>query len=245
MGDVLGSRLRKGFGGIAVVIFLAMSGYLLLELVIALSDQGQPTGAVVPVTDANPTYPDWYQAPDVLTALSVALVVYPVAAVFYGIGLLAGYLGREAPQPARPMPPDLAVEPSPAAQRQVTRTLAEPIEEACILDGDLVIRSVSTPMARLFGLTPREMIGLSAEIFIAPRDVSAFASLLLAAHGDSGQVLASTMGIRLPDDTILPVDVTCRVAREAANVGLGALALTFHALSERGQLDNKLAAIWY
>jgi hypothetical protein len=245
MGDGFGSYLRKAFGGIAVVVSVAVSAYLLAVLVVALSDQGQPTGALVPVTDANPVYPEWYRAPAFLTAVSVALNLYPIAAVCYGIGRLCGYLGWRRPDADARMPPEAPTEPAPDDTEDRHRPTAGPAGDHCILGADLAVRHISPPMAGLFGLTPREMIGRSAETFIAPRDASNFAALLLAAHRQSGQTLTTTLLVQQPDDRLVPLDVTCCVAMDTATAELGTLVLSFQALSERSRLDNQLAALWY
>jgi hypothetical protein len=85
------------FRGIAFVIFAVASAYLVLELVIALSAQGEPTSAVAPFTGAEVVYPIWYQAAEFLDAARIAIVAYPIAAVLYGLALLTSMPGRAAP----------------------------------------------------------------------------------------------------------------------------------------------------
>jgi PAS domain-containing protein len=240
-----------------------MSAYLILELVVALSDQGQMTDAPVPMTNANPVYPDWDHAPGFLGALSLSLLVYPVAAVFYAIAVLTGYAGRPRREPPpRKLPEPVAAVPEarfaeagpPPADADVVAPLAVAaateidrsiVEDVCILGADLRIRYVSAQIARLFGRTRTEMIGLALPSFIAPYDVSKLAALLLAAHSDRARAAGSTIGILLPDKTIAAIDLSCRAASEAAGDSPGTVVLTMHPLSERGQLDDQLTAIWY
>jgi PAS domain-containing protein len=245
-----------------------MSAYLILELVVALSDQGQMTDAPVPMTNANPVYPDWDHAPGFLAALSLSLLVYPVAAVFYAIAVLMGYAGRPRPEPPpRTLPEPVAAVPVAAVPEARFAEAGPPladaggaapfaagaepeidgsiVEDVCILDADLRIRYVSAPIAQLFGRTRTEMIGLALPSFIAPYDVSKLAALLLAAHSDRTRAAGSTIGIRLPDETIVAIDLSCRAASEASGDSPGTIVLTMRPLSERGRLDDQLTAIWY
>jgi hypothetical protein len=242
-----------------------MSAYLLLELVVALSDQGQMTDAPVPMTNANPVYPVWDQAPGFLTALSCSLIVYPVAMAFYAIALVAGYVGRPRPEPPPRMLPEPAaavpevrpaeVVPPPAeaevetavpvaivAEAEIDRSI---VEDVCILGADLRIRYVSAPIAQLSGRSRTEMIGMALPSIVAPYDVSKLAALLLAAHSDRTRAAGSTIGIVQPDGTIMPIDLSCRAASEAAGDSPGTIVLTMHRVSERGRLDDQLTAIWY
>jgi hypothetical protein len=244
MDDGVSARLRGVFRSIAFIIFTVTSAYLVLELVIALSAQGEPTGAVAPFTGAEVVYPNWYQAPEFLDAVSVALFSYPVAAIFYGIGLLAGWAGRAtlAEQPRMPVEaqgPDGT--PGPA-------TVVAPVEETddlCVVSADRRIEHITPSTARLFGLTPRDMQGQSLEGFLSPGDLPKLDALVAAAYADRPRAFATTVGVLLPDAVVAPVDITCRAGLEGRTLSPGTVILTIRPYSERGRLDDQLAALWY
>ncbi len=239
--------LQRVCSGIAAIIFLAMSGYLLVALVVALSDQGEPTDAPVPMIGAIPVYPDWYQAREVLTAASWSAIAYPVAAVFYGVALLSAVVarrrrGRHPGTSTTRGKADAAPRPSDGGRRGPAPGDAD---DLCVLGARLRILHVSVSVAQLFGVSPREMIGHALEGFVAPGERSSLVSLLMAAMVDSGEPQRATIGMRQADDAVAPVAVTCRAATEAEAGAGGTLILTMRALPEGGRLDDQLAAIWY
>jgi PAS domain-containing protein len=237
--------LQRVCSGIALIIFLAMSVYLLVALVLALSDQGEPTNAPVPMVGAIPVYPNWYQAQEVLTAASWSGIVYPVAAVFYGVALLSAVVARTTPgrhPGGARAEADAAPRPSDRGRRRVAPGDSD---DLCVLGAQLRILHVSVSVAQLFRLTPREMIGHSLEDFVAPGERSRLVPLLMAALADSGEAQGATIGMRQRDDAVTRVALTCRAATEAEACVGGALILAMRALPEGTGLEEQLAAIWY
>jgi PAS domain-containing protein len=237
--------LRGVCRSIAFVFFMATSAYLLLELVIALSAQGEPTGAVAPFTGGEIIYPNWYQAPEFQDALRIAILAYPAAAIVYGIGMVAGLIGRLAP---REHPRMAAASPSSETRPVADETpppVAETLDAVCVVSANRRIQHIAASTARLFGLTPRDMLGRSLEVFLAPLDLPKLDALVAAAYADSPRAFTATIGILLPEAAILPVDITCRAAMRDAGGSPGATVLTMRPVAERGQLDDRLAALWY
>jgi hypothetical protein len=245
MEDGLSARARNVFRSIAFMVFMVTSAYLVLELVIALSAQGEPTGAVAPFTGAELVYPNWYQAPEFLDAVSVALVAYPVAALFYGIGMFAGWAGRmNAPPPTR-LPPELPAPESATAAKDAPVSAARTTEDVCVISADRRIQQIAPFTASLFGLTPRVMVGQSLEVFLSPVDLPKLDALIAAAYADRPRAFATTVGILLPDAVVAPVDITCSASVDGGVTGPGTAILTVRPFSERGRLDDQLAALWY
>jgi PAS domain-containing protein len=240
------ARTRGVFRNVAFMIFMAISAYLVLELVIALSAQGEPTGAVAPFTGAEVVYPTWYQASEFLDAAWVALIAYPVAALFYGMGMLAGWAGRASLLEQPRMLPELAVPESlVASHAAVVPAAAETIDDLCVVSADRRIQHITPATARLFGLTPRDMMGQSLEIFLSPADLPKLDALVAAAYADRPRAFATTIGILLPEAVVAPVDITCRTDEDGIALSPGATILTIKPVSERGRLDDQLAALWY
>ena len=245
MDSGVSARTRGVFRTVALVIFMVTSAYLVLELVIALSAQGEPTGAVAPFTGAQVVYPDWYQAPEFLDAARVALLAYPVAALFYGIALMVAWIvrGRRPEQPR--MLPDLPATDGMTAPEAAAISAAEPVDEDCIVRADRKIAAITLTTARLFGLAPRDMVGRSLELFLSPVDLPKLDALVAAAYADRPRAFATTVGILLPDAVVAAVDFTCRAGEQGAASVSGAIILTIRPFSERGRLDDQLAALWY
>ena len=88
------------------------------------------------------------------------------------------------------------------------------------------------------------MLGQSLEVFLAPADLPKLDALMAAAYADSPRAFAATVGIHLPDATISTVDITCQ-AGPPDMAGLGAVIITVRPFSERGRLEDQLAALWY
>jgi PAS domain-containing protein len=239
------ARVRGVFRSIAFMIFTATSAYLVLELVIALSAQGEPTGAVAPFTGAEVIYPEWYQAPEFLDAAWVALVAYPAAGVFYGIGTVAGWIRRSAMAEQPRLPSDMFELDRADGQDAAVLPAAEPIDDLCLVSADRRIQHIAPGTARLFGLTPGDMMGRSLEAFLSPVDLPKLDALVAAAYADQPRAFATTIGILLPEAIVAAVDITCRAIVDHEMAGPGATIITIKPLSERGRLDDQLAALWY
>ena len=239
------TRARDVCRSIAVVIVTASSAYLLLELVIALSAQGEPTGAVVPFTGAEFVYPIWYQAPEFLDAARVAAMAYPVAGVFYGLGMLARWLGRPSPVEQPRMPAGLPVPETVGGLPDHVVPVAEVIDDFCVVSADRRILRMTPFTARLFGLTPRDMLDRSLEVFLSPADLPKLDALVAAAYADRPRAFATTVNILLSEAAVAPVDITCRAAEGGDGENAGTAILTIRPFSERGRLDDQLAALWY
>jgi hypothetical protein len=229
----------------ALVIFMVSSAYLVLELVIALSGQGEPTGAVAPFTGAQVIYPNWYQAPEFLDAAWVALVAYPVALIFYGIAAFVVMAGRATLEEQSRMPLDVPGPESTAGSDGIIVPANEASDDLCVVSTDRRIQHITLSAAGLFGLTPRDMLGQSLEAFLSPIDLPKLDALVAAAYADQPQAFATTVGVILPDAAVAPVDITCRAGVGGGAAGAGTAVLTIRPLSERGRLDDQLAALWY
>jgi hypothetical protein len=241
--------LSAGFRGVCrrvgFVFFTVMSAYLVLELVIALSAQGEPTGAVAPFTGAEVVYPAWDQAPEFLDCLRVALIAYPAAAIFYGLAAVAGWVGRlGVPGQPWPAPADPSAAPGPATDESFP-PMPGGLGDFCFVNDRRRVLRIAPSAARLFGLTPPQMSGMSLERFIAPADLPKLDALIAAAFADSPRPFTTTVGILLPEAAIAPVEITCRAGVAAATAMPGAMVLTIRPLSEHGRLDDQLAALWY
>jgi hypothetical protein len=235
--------LRRVCRSIAFVFFTVMSAYLVLELVIALSAQGEPTGAVAPFTGAEVVYPAWYQAPELLDCLRVALIAYPAAVIFYGLAAVAGWVGRlGAPGTPRSVPAEASPALSPTTDDGLS-PMPGGLGDLCFVGDNRRVLHIAPAAARLFGLTPQQMAGLSLERFIVPADLPKLDALIAAAYADSPRPFTATVGILLPEAAIAPVEITCRAG--GADAMQGAMTLTIRPFSERGRLDDQLAALWY
>ena len=241
----LSARVRIVFRSIALMIFMVTSAYLLLELVIALSAQGEPTGAVAPFTGAEVLFPIWYQAPEFLDATQFAMVAYPVAAVFYGIGIIA-HLARQARLEEQPrMPVELPSPEAIIAPDHAVVPAVEIIEELCVVNADRRIEHITPSTARLFGLRPQDMLGRSLESFIAPGDLPKVDALVAAAFADRPRAFATTVSILLPEEGVASADITCSAGVEGGIISPGTTVFTIRPSSDRGRLDDQLAALWY
>jgi hypothetical protein len=243
--DAVSARVRTVFRSTALLIFMMSSVYLVLELVVALSAQGEPTGAVAPFTGAEVVFPVWFQASQFQDAAKLAIVAYPVAAVFYGIGMLARLAGQAQPveQPRIPSGEPVAdvIQSTDAAGVPA----AEIIENHCVVSADRRIQHTTPSCARLFGLTPGDMLGQSLEGFLSPVDLPKLDALLAASNADPPRAFTTTVGILLPEAVVAPVDITCRAATAGVMLSPGTHILTISPFSERGRLDDQLAALWY
>jgi PAS domain S-box-containing protein len=232
--------------GIAFLIFTVTSAYLVLELVIALSAQGEPTTALAPFTGAEIVYPMWYQAAEFLDAVRIAMIAYPVTAVFYGLAMLTR-LGAQAAPVEQPRLP--AVAPVPEAMTSVEAAILpatpEAIDDLCVVSADRQIQHITPSTARLFGLTPADMLGQSLEVFVAPVGLPKLDALVAAAYADRPRAFATTVRIILADGVVVPVDITCSAEVDGVMAGPGTAILMIRPFSDRGRLDDQLAALWY
>jgi PAS domain-containing protein len=234
------------FRGIAFVIFAVASAYLVLELVIALSAQGEPTSAVAPFTGAEVVYPIWYQAAEFLDAARIAIVAYPIAAVFYGIAMLTRMTGRAAPVEHPRLPAVMPeAETIPRVEDAVVPATTDVIDDLCVVSADRRIQHITPHTARLFGLTPPDMLGQSLEVFLSPADLPKLDALLAAAYADRPRAFATTVGVLLPDGAVAPMDITCSADVDDAMASPGTTILMIRPFSDRGRLDDQLAALWY
>jgi PAS domain-containing protein len=245
MEDGLSARVRIVFRSIAIMIFMVTSAYLLLELVIALSAQGEPTGAVAPFTGAEVGFPIWYQAPEFLDATRFAMIAYPVAAVFYGIGLLAHLAGQTRLEEQPRMPATFPAPEAILAPDQAVVPAVEIIEELCVVSADRRIEHITPSTARLFGLRPQDMRGQSLESFIVPGDLPKIDALVAAAYADRPRAFATTVGILLADSAVASADITCTAGLAGGLASPGTTVFTIRPSSDRGRLDDQLAALWY
>ena len=234
------------FRGIALLIFTVTSAYLVLELVIALSAQGEPTSALAPFTGAEIVYPMWYQAAEFLDAVRIAMIAYPVGAVFYGLAMLTGLGGQAAPveEPRLPAMPPVA-EATTSMDDAIIPATPEAIEDLCVVSGDRQIQHITPSTARLFGLTPADMLGQSLEAFLSPAGLPKLDALVAAAYADRPRAVATTVGIILAEGVVVPVDITCSAAVDGVMASPGTAILMIRPFSDRGRLDDQLAALWY
>ncbi len=241
----LSAGFRGVCRGVALVVFTVASAYLILELVIALSAQGEPTGAVAPFNGAEVVYPAWYQAPEFLDCLRVALIAYPAAAFFFGLAVVAGWVGQLG-VPAQPRPARASLSPAlSTATDETVPPMPGSLGDICFVSEKRRVLHIAPSAARLFGLTPPQMSGVSLERFIVPADLPKLDALIAAAYADSPRPFAATVGILLPGAAFAPVEITCR-AGVAVETGVrGAMILTIRPLSARGQREDQLAAFWY
>lgn len=247
------SRLARRLGSAA---FWLMSAYLALTLVIALSEQGQPTDDLAVSTQAPALYPIWYQNPALQTAASLGFVVYPAAA----FALLLARLTRRRPRTAESAPetglaetgfaeapPPLAGDESPAR----VRTASLPASQApslrdpatlCSLDSGFVIRGIGAAAADLFALTPAALIGRPLPPLLMPQDLPRLQQAVLASQADPLHPVSIAVGLRQPDGTALPTQAECHLRLEAEGMQI---VLRLQPLLERGPLGDQLAALWY
>ncbi len=237
-------RVRGALWTTALVIGIATSGYVLLELVIALSAQGEPTGGVAPFTGAQLVYPMWYDAPEFWDAVRAAAIAYPVAAVFYGLGKLSRVLGQRHPTEQQRLPTHAPGGQSVEADEPEIPAI-ETTGDLCVVSAERRIEHITPLTARLFGLTPQDMLGNSLELFLSPGDLPKLDALVASAFSDRARASAVTLGILIDEAVVAPVDMTCRPAEADGTASPGAAVLTIRLVSERGRLDDQLAALWY
>jgi PAS domain S-box-containing protein len=214
------------FRGIAFVIFAVASAYLVLELVIALR----------------------YQAAEFLDAARIAIVAYPIAAVLYGLALLTSMPGRAAPVEHPRLPavvPAAEAEAAPRVEAAVVPATTEVIDDLCVISADRRIQHITPYTARLFGLTPQDLVGQPLEVFLSPADLPKLDALVAAAYADRPRAFETTVGVLLPDGAVAPMEITCSADVDDAMASPGTTILIIRPVSDRGRLDDQLAALWY
>lgn len=213
------------------------SAYLLLMVLLALSQQGRPTSDVFATNLGHLFYPAWYASPHVITAVKIAVLTYPAAALAYGIATLLSF-GKPAAQVAFAPPPDslqpltlvtaqASIVPPPARPRTSDPMQGAPLKAAglsqaaendanlCVLDLAFFIRSVSRGAASIIGLPSSTLQRRPFTNFVAPADVNQLHQTWDNLLRDPQTAITLRLRIRRPDDAIAVVDATCRA-------GLGA-----------------------
>lgn len=247
---------------LSIGIMWLTSAYVLLMLLIALTDQGEPTGAFNGADFSQLFYPAWYANPNVVTAVRLAVVAYPSAALAYGLALLLSYAATD-----RPMPPRLY-----SASHRTTSSpsggLGEPLAHTpssgpsmergpeapagtdhienpdylCILDTAFLIRAISRNAAAIIGFAPDALLHRPFTNFVMAADIAQLHAASDRLIDDPQAVIGLHLHIRHPDEMVVEADVICRA-------GLGAdgriISMTLIPRSERGPLSDQLAAIWY
>lgn len=249
---------------LSIGIMWLTSAYVLLMLLIALTDQGQPTGALNGADLTQLFYPVWYANPDVITAVRLAVVAYPTAALAYGLAVLLSYAATD-----RPVPPRLYSEPPAGPQTQTPfGGLGDPFAQSthagplpapgpgapaaidqtdnpdylCILDTAFLIRAISRNAAAILGFAPESLLHRPFTNFVMAADIAQIHATGDRLTQDPQAVIGLHLHIRHPDELVVEADAICRA-------GLGAdgriISMTLIPRSERGPLSSQLAAIWY
>lgn len=247
-GIVSMARLLRRIG---YLIFWLMSAYLAVTLMIALSNQGQPTGELAASNQAPAFYPIWYQDQDLQAAARIGVFVYPLAALSLLLAALASLGHRQRTQADMGMGGLVPVEagagaaPPPSQPAPATTPRARGLRAPgtlCTLDPMFVIRSIGADAADLFGLPPTALVGRPILPLVLPQDAARLQQAALAAHAEPGQPVPLLIGLRQPDGTALPTQAEChaRTGPEGPQTVLRLLPA-----SERGSLDDQLSAVWY
>lgn len=247
---------------LSIGIIWLTSAYLLLMLLIALTDQGEPTGAVNGATLSQLFYPVWYANPDLITAVRLAVLAYPFAALAYGLGLLLSYAATDRPVPPRlyadapagtpslvadpvdpvaaGLPTGSAVKPFPV--RHAATDLVENPDYLCILDTAFLIRAISRNAAAILGFAPEALLQRPFTNFVTAADIAQLHATNDRLTQDPQAVIGLSLHIRHPDEIVVEAEAICRA-------GLGAdgriISMMLMPRSERGPLSSQLAAIWY
>ncbi|WP_459673203.1 PAS domain-containing protein [Acidisoma sp. 7E03] len=238
------ARLFRRFG---YGLFWVMSGYLALMLVIALSEQGQPTDDLAVSAQAPGLYPVWYQNAGLQNAAQIGVFVYPVAALALLLAaVLRGRAGQRAPVTAErladwPAPEaDVAAVAASAAPPRATG-LSDPAT-LCRVDRLLVIRGIGAEAADLFGVSPTALIGQPLLPQVMPQDAPRLQQAVAAVHAEPTRPVLLEIHVHQPDGTVLKVRVECH-PRQGAEGPETLLRLL--PAAERGSLGDQLAAVWY
>jgi hypothetical protein len=258
-GTLVTMSYAKFLRRLSIGIMWLTSAYVLLMLLIALTDQGQPTGAFNGADLSQLFYPVWYANPDVITAVRLAVVAYPTAALAYGLAVLLSYAATD-----RPVPPRLYSE-APAGTPTTFGGLADPFAPAgplpepgpgapaaidqtdnpdylCILDTAFLIRAISRNAAAILGFAPEALLHRPFTNFVMAADIAQIHATSDRLTQDPQAVIGLHLHIRHPDEIAVEADAICRA-------GLGAdgriISMTLIPRSERGPLSSQLAAIWY
>jgi len=237
--------LARALRRTAFLIFWLMSAYLVLVLLIALSDQGQMTGELAATNQAPSLYPMWYAAPDVLDAARLGIILYPIAAVAFLIASLISFAARADDPVAGERMPELPPEsppPAPEERPPMPATRLRAPGTLCILDQMFVIQAIGADAADLFGLGPAQLVGHPILPLVVPVDAGRLQEAVLVAHANPGRPIPLDIGIRQPDETVLKVQAECHA--QAGSRGPETL-LRLLPLPERGPVNDQLSAIWY
>lgn len=239
----------------AFLIFWLMSAYLVVTLVIALSNQGQMTGELAATNQAPGLYPMWYEAPDVLDAARLGIILYPIAAAAFLVASLVSFATRPSEAGERERLPRMVTDnlPSAAADRPAVpensprapdlRALGRGAPGAlCVLNQMFVIQTIGADAADLFGLAPAQLVGRPFLPLVMPLDAARLQEAALAAHARPSRPVPLELGLRQSDETVLKVQAECHA--EAGSRGPETV-LRLQPVSERGSLDDQLSAIWY
>ena len=240
---------------IAFLIFWLMSAYLVVMLVIALSNQGQMTGELAASNQAPSLYPMWYGAPDVLDAARLGIILYPIAAVAFLIASLISFSTRAPARDAeeriaetRSEGPPLVPEEQPAAPVANPRApgprapgLRAP-GTLCTLDERLVIQAIGADAADLFDLSPAQLVGRPILPLVMPLDAGRLQEAVRMAHAHPDRPVPLEIGLRQPDETAFKVEASCH-AQSGARGPQTVLRLL--PVSERGSVEDQLSALWY
>ncbi|MCB8880205.1 PAS domain-containing protein [Acidisoma cellulosilytica] len=254
--------LANLFRRLGVIGMWLTSAYVVLTLLIALTEEGRPTSAVFSTNLGELFYPEWYANPLVITAVKIAVLTYPAAALAYGIATLLSYARGEKPAPmaVRSQPAALSfaglanAAPKPAfwpMESAFSETTAQPAaprppaeqpenpEYLCILDMAFFIRAISRNAASVLGLPPHALQRRPFTNFVLPADVSQLHSAWDRLLSDPQAVIALHLRLRHADDVTVEADAICRA-------GLGAdgriISMTLMPRAEQGPIDDRLAA---
>jgi hypothetical protein len=263
--------LAKFLRRIAIGLFWLTSAYLLLMLLIALSDQGEPTGAVSANNPSQLLYPAWYANEGLIGALKLAALAYPAAAIVFGLGSLIIYSASKPDVPPRTMPPSAPTDEDffvdwPPATPASGKPAASPAlddgpphspgrpdpihpqrpdrpDDLCILDSGFVLRSVGRHAAALLGAsTPEMLVRRPFTAFMFPEEIPALRAAVAALQHDPQATIILPLTLRHPDDIAVEAEAICRA-------GLGpdgqVISLELRPRSTRGSIDDQLTAIWY
>lgn len=233
----------------AFLIFWLMSAYLVVMLVIALSNQGQMTGELAATNQAPDLYPMWYEAPDVLDAARLGIILYPLAALAFLTARVVRFAARPPDEDHRERMAGLraasaaaAAEDSSAMPVTKLRASLRAPGALCTLDEMFVIESIGAAAAELFDLSPAQLVGRPILPLVMPLDAERLREAVRIAHAHPGQTVALELGLRQPDETVLPIRGECH-AQSGPRGPQTALRLS--AVSERGSVDDQLSALWY
>ncbi len=261
---LLARVLRRSAAG----LFWLTSAYLVLMLLVALSDEGQPTG-MVSITNWNQLfYPVWYANPGLTTAVQLAVFAYPIAAVVFGFGSLILYSldepaetpkagsarhGRAVERnPHQPFAEAQEKADSPPPPRvgagipiDLTPSYAQSFgcpDNLCVIDSAFVLRSIGRDAAVLLGAaSPAMLVRRPLSTFVAAADMPALHAAAASLQHDPLRALTVPLRLRSHDASTVDVDAVC-----CAGVGPDGqvISLELKPRADRRTADDQMAAIW-